>query len=278
MHLRPVVTILTIGATLLAACAPGAPGGATASSSAGGAQVAGGAARGGAGTGTRRPAGQVRPGPGQLTRVEGEVRMVMPEGVWLTSGANFGLTPQTQVTRGVSQDPADLREGDLVSVFALRSPDGTLQASEVNLLPARPAAGQEGQARPGQGAAGPRGGQGPGAAGRQGGQGPGAPQATGSGNQGRPPAASGNAPAAGPRGGFMGERTLKDGTVAVTGTVQRLEGGRLTVAAGDQTTQVAVSPDTVVQRREPGSVDDLKPGVHISALLVDGDALMVNLR
>jgi hypothetical protein len=211
--------------------------------------------------------------------------MVLAEGVWLTDGKNFGVTPATRVTRGVQKQLSDLRAGESVNITAERLADGTLQAKEVNLLRAQQGEGQPRQG--GQGAQGSGQGQGgqQGQAGPQGqGQGGQRPQGSGQGQsqggqQGQPNAQGQNpgGQSAGARGPQV-ERTLPDGSVVVMGTVGAVETTSLTVTAGGTSVQVALPSTTVVMQREPASLTDLAAGVTINALLSDGDAVMVNLQ
>lgn len=215
--------------------------------------------------------------------------MVLPEGVWLADGKNFGMTATTRVTRGTPKQLSDLRAGELVNVTSERLQDGSLQAKEVNQLGAQDAAGaqqrQGGSAAQGQGGTGnqrrtaPADGstpQGQNPTGQQrGGQG-------GTGGQAAPAsgssaAAQGGAPGGG-RAGQPAERTLADGSVVVMGTIESVEPGAVTVTAGGTQVRIALSAGTTVMQRETAAAIDLVPGVSVTALLSDGDAVTVNLQ
>lgn len=312
MHIRPwVPNVLVIGTLLFAtsACLPATPapatqqtsGGQTAQAPAGGQPARGGAT-------LRRPgAGGAAQGPGNLTRLAGTVQMVLPEGVWLADGKNFGMTAATRVTRGTPKQLSDLRAGEFVNVTSERLADGSLQAKEVNQLSAQEAPGgqqrqggqgtqnpqgqptQGGQAAQGQGGSGNQRRTAPADGSTQQGQNPTSQQRGGQGASqggagGQAPApsaaaapAQGGAPGGG-RGGQQAERTLADGSVVVIGTLESVEAGAVIVTAGGTQVRIAVSATTTVVQRATAAAADLVPGVSITALLSDGDAVTVNLQ
>jgi len=286
------LALLASFALTAAACAPATPSSSPQAGAGPQAQAQGGGqqARSGGSTARRPGSPGSAQGPGNLTRLTGTVQMVLAEGVWLTDGKNFGVTPATRVTRGAAKQLSDLRSGEAVNITAERLADGTLQAKEVNLIraqqgdgqprqggPGQQAQGQAGQGQPAQGGANTQRPQGQGGAqgqnqagGQRGGQ---AQNPSGSTNP-----APGGQQGTGGRGQQQAERTLPDGSVVVMGALEAVDAAAVTVSAGGTQVRMAVTGATVVMQREPAALTDLVAGVNVTALLSDGDAVMVNLQ